>query len=664
MCGIAGFWRKKGGSADDSRVTARKMADRIAHRGPDDWGAWVDDSVGVALAHRRLSIVDLSSAGHQPMISASGRNVLIFNGEIYNHMSLREELGAGWRWNGHSDTETLLAGFEHWGLEATLKRSVGMFAIAVWDRAERRLVLARDRFGEKPLYYGWAGGAFVFGSELKALRCFPGFDNPVDRDVLGMYLKFCYVPAPYSIHRGIYKLEAGCVLTLSAPDLVSQPPGALFAPALNHSLKIERFWSFAETVRSGLGNPVQTDIEAVEQLEAALSRSVSLQSIADVPLGAFLSGGVDSSTIVALMQAQSTRPIRTFTIGFEDAGFNEAEYAKAVAKHLGTDHTELYVSPQQARDVIPRLPELYCEPFADSSQIPTFLVSQIARKHVTVSLSGDGGDELFSGYNRYVWGSRIWNRLSWMPPFIRRGLGQGIQIVPAGAWDWMGGKLPGAAGIARLGDKAHKLAHRLRSVNSLDDLYRSLVSEWTPELAVVPGARPLPTLLDDAAAVRGIVAPENRMMVWDALTYMTDDILCKVDRAAMGVSLETRVPFLDHRVVELAWRVPLSMKIRGGQGKWALRQVLYKHVPRELIERPKAGFGIPINQWLRGPLRDWAEDLLDESRLKREGYLNAAPVRLKWSQHLKGTHDWTPKIWAVLMFQAWIAEVSPKPPAH
>ena len=528
-----------------------------------------------------------------------------------------------------------------------------MFAFALWDRAERRLFLARDRFGEKPLYYGWVGGNFVFGSELKALRRAPGFDNPVDCDVVALYLQFCYVPAPYAIYRHIYKLEPGCLLSLTMESVAAPPAQALFAPARHGGLTIERYWSLPEVVRAGLADPLVDEREAIDALEQALARAVSQQSLADVPLGAFLSGGIDSSTIVALMQSQSQRKVQTFTVGFEEAGFNEAEHAKAVAAHLGTDHTELYLTARQTREVIPDLPRLYCEPFADSSQIPTHLVARMARRHVTVVLSGDAGDELFGGYNRYFWGRRIWSRVNWLTPGARRRLGAALQYVPVAAWDTLGTAVPARRGVARLGDKAHKLARHLRCVNSLDDLYRSLVTEWPMDAGVVLGAKRLPTLLDAAEAVSGVHASEQRMMLWDTLTYLSDDILCKVDRAAMGVSLETRVPFLDHRVAELAWRIPLHMKIRDGQGKWILRQVLYRHVPKALIERPKAGFAIPVGQWLRGPLRDWAESLLAPERLRREGLLDAVQVDAVWRQHLAGTHDWTARLWAVLMLQAW-----------
>lgn len=653
MCGLTGVLATRLPATE----ALGRMTEALRHRGPDDGDVWTDAEDGIALGHRRLAILELSPAGHQPMHSACGRYVLAFNGEIYNHLDLRlalEGVGHAIGWRGHSDTETLLGCFVAWGVRATLERAVGMFAIALWDRSERRLHLARDRFGEKPLYYGWTRGAFVFGSELKALRRYPGFDNPIDRDVVALYMQFCYVPAPYAIYRDTYKLEPGCVLSVSLAEVAAPPTSALFAPARHGGLAIECFWSLSAVARAGLANPIQDEREAIDQLEATLSNAVGQQSIADVPLGAFLSGGIDSSTIVALMQAQATRPVRTFTIGFDDAHFNEAEYAGAVARHLGTDHTELYVSPQQARDVIPHLPDYYSEPFADSSQIPTFLVAQMARQHVTVALSGDAGDELFCGYNRYFWGQRIWGRVSWMPPKARRTLGSLVRQVPPGAWDAIGRGLPKRAKIARLGDKAHKMAHRLENVSSLDDLYRSLVTEWTADSGIVHGARRLPVLLEDPNAVAGISDSENRMMMWDALSYLPDDILQKVDRAAMAVSLETRVPFLDHRVAELAWRIPLNMKMRDGRGKWILRQVLYRHVPSQLIERPKAGFGIPINQWLRGPLREWAEYLLDESRLNASGLLSAAPIRQGWQQHLAGTHDWTARLWTVLMFQAWL----------
>ena len=625
------------------------MALAIRYRGPDDAGAWVDAEAGIALGHRRLSIIDLSPAGHQPMLSSCGRFVLAFNGEIYNHLVLRSELeksGVSPVWRGHSDTETLLAGFAAWGVEATLQRSVGMFSIALWDKVEGCLTLARDRFGEKPLYYGWVssafGQAFLFGSELKALHAYPGFDNPISRGALALFMRHCTVPAPYSIYEDVFKLQPGVILNLRKKDFAGRSPS------------LEPYWQLTDAVHKGQSDLILDEKEAITNLEGVLRQAVAEQVVADVPLGAFLSGGVDSSTIVALIQTQSQRPVETFTVGFDDAGFDESHHALAVARHIGTNHHEIRLTSDDARLVIPLLPQLYDEPFADSSQIPTYLICQTARQNVTVAISGDGGDELFGGYNRYFWAERIWKRLAWMPSTLRMVLGNGIQVLPIEQWDALGRKLKGADAVERLGDKAYKLAYRMKTVKSLDDLYRSLVTEWPKEIDLVKGASHLSTLLDESNLVKGISESEHRMMLWDTLTYLPDDILTKVDRAAMGVSLETRVPFLDHRVVELAWRLPLSMKIRAGQGKWALRQLLYKYVPRELIERPKAGFAIPVGQWLRGPLRGWAEALLDERRLEQEGYLNPLPIRLAWQQHLSGKFDWTTRLWTVLMFQAWL----------
>jgi asparagine synthase (glutamine-hydrolysing) len=646
MCGIAGFFSTNSNLDVSTEELITRMTLAIAYRGPDDMGVWTDDRAGIALGHRRLSIVDLSDAGHQPMHSNSERYVMSFNGEIYNHLDLRAEL-EGIAWRGHSDTETLLAGFEAWGVIETLKKAVGMFAIALWDKQTQTLTLVRDRFGEKPLYYGWVNGAFVFGSELKALRAFPGFDKPVSREALAQYMRFSYVPAPLSIYQDIYKLEPGCLLTLDGLSHI----------ACNDSLKITKWWSLAEVVQAGKKNQITDEVEAVDELELCLAKAVKLQSLADVPLGAFLSGGVDSSAIVALMQQQSTRPVKTFTVGLEEAGFDESPYAKAVAQHLGTDHSELFVSFVEAQAVIQELPNMYDEPFADSSQIPTHLVCKAARQYVTVALSGDAGDELFGGYNRYFWGSRIWNKLAWMSYPVRQTLGKAIANVPVGVFDVLGkplnALLPGSQGISLLGDKAHKLAARLQGVRNMDDFYMSLVSEWQDPGSVVKGAG---GKADEIIHVPANLSSEEIMMYLDSMTYLPDDILCKVDRASMATSLETRVPFLDHRVAELAWRLPLHMKIRDNRGKLVLRQVLDKYLPRELIERPKAGFGIPVGQWLRGPLRDWAEALMDEQRLQGEGYFYPAPIRTRWAEHLSGKRDHTPKLWAVLMFQSWLEE--------
>lgn len=643
MCGIAGALTLV--ESPDLSTAIRAMTDTLRMRGPDDEGLWIDEERGIGLGQRRLSVVDLTPAGHQPMQSACGRFVITFNGEIYNHADLRKEIEAKWQapvWRGHSDTETLLAAITTWGLAGTLKRVTGMFALALWDREAGVLNLVRDRVGEKPLYYGWVNGAFLFGSELKALRAYPGFSNAIDRNALDTFLRWSSVPAPYSIYEDIWKLEPGTILSLSLPAARERKP------------LIERYWSLPDIAHAGLRQPFVSEDEALMSLESALRRAVSLQSLADVPLGAFLSGGVDSSTIVALMQSQSSRPVQTFTVGFDEDGFDESVHARSVARHLGTDHHELRVHADDARTVIPALPVMYDEPFADSSQIPTYIVCRAARKQVTVALSGDGGDELFGGYNRYLWSKKIWRRVSWMPLGLRRQLGAAITAVPINNWDRWSGVLPRLCGIPMLGDKAHKLAHRLTTVDGIDDLYRSLVTEWPDKTPLVKGAARLPTLTDQSKLVLGMQDEENRMMLWDAITYLPDDILTKVDRAAMSVSLETRVPMLDHEVIALAWRLPLRMKIRDGQGKWALRQILYKYVPREMIERPKAGFAIPIGAWLRGPLRGWAEQLLAQERLRSEGYFNPEPIREAWVQHLTGRFDRTTKLWGVLMFQAWL----------
>lgn len=656
MCGLTGLLDADGSTFGDIRGRIAAMTGPLSHRGPDAEGVWIGE--GVALGHRRLAILDLSAAGAQPMISACGRWIIVINGEIYNHLDLRRELeaaGAALTWRGHSDTETLLAGIAHWGLDETLRRATGMFALALWDRRERRLSLARDRMGEKPLYWGWAGRSIVFGSELKALRAHPGFPGGICRAALAQYLRFTYVPAPRSIHPGIFKLEPGTVLEIAghAPATVPSEP---LRPGEQHgSLSIRRYWSLNDVMEMGCRTLLTDEEEAIGTLEHTLKTAIGRQMVADVPLGAFLSGGIDSSLITALMQEQSPAPVKTFTIGFENPAFNEAPHAAAVARHLGTDHSEMTVTEHDAREVIPQLPDLYDEPFADSSQIPTFLLCRAARANVTVALSGDAGDELFGGYNRYFWGPRIWQRLSWMPPALRRGVGAGIRAIPIPAWDRMGHML-GRVGGPRImwpGDKAHRLARRLQEVNSLDGLYRSLVSEWDGA-ALVRGLQKEPrSLLDDSLPACLDDDPVARMMAQDMRSYLPDDILCKVDRAAMGVSLETRVPFLDPAVIALSMRLPARMKIRDNQGKWALRQILFRRVPRELIERPKAGFAIPIGDWLRGPLRPWAEDLLTPARLEQDGFLDPGPIRKIWMEHKSGRRDGTPRLWAILMFQAW-----------
>ncbi len=622
------------------------MAAALHHRGPDDGGVWTEPEAGLALAHRRLSILDLSPEGHQPMASTCGRYLIVFNGEVYNFRELRQELDrlGPTRWRGHSDTEVMLAAIAFWGVEAALRRFVGMFAFALWDRGKRTLTLARDRLGEKPLYYGRQGGAFLFGSELKALRAHPDFRGEIDRNTLAMLLRFAYIPAPFSIYRGIRKLPPGSYLTLSHQALGDAEPVV--------------YWSAREAAERGAADPFTgTEQGAADELERRLGAAVGGQMVADVPLGAFLSGGVDSSTIVALMQAQSSRPVRTFSIGFWEPAFNEAKHAKAVARHLGTDHTELYVTPEQALGVIPRIPTLYDEPYGDSSQIPTVLVSELARRHVTVSLSGDGGDELFGGYNRYFWAPDIWRRLSWAPRALRRALAAALTTAGPATWDRLfhalGPLLPAALRYANPGDKVHKAAGIL-ATKSPEEIYWGLVSQWKEPEAVVPGSREPATVLNDPAGWPDLAGFQQRMMYLDQVTYLPDDILVKVDRAAMGVGLETRVPLLDHRVVELAWRLPLSMKIRGGECKGLLRRVLYRHVPKELIERPKMGFGVPLAEWLRGPLREWSEALLDEARLGQEGWFAPGPIRARWAEHLSGRSNRAYDLWNVLVFQAWL----------
>ena len=649
MCGFTGYFSGQW-PGEQALPRLARMTATLTHRGPDSDGHWLDADAGIALGHRRLAIVDLSPAGAQPMQSPCGRYVIAFNGEIYNHGVLRTELdklGRVGAWRGHSDTETLLAGFEAWGIQATVERAVGMFAFAVWDRQARTLTLGRDRLGEKPLYYGWQGqgasAVFLFGSELKALRTHPAFAATIDRDALCLYMRHMAVPSPHSIYQGIRKLPPGTLLTVSRQLPDAQPLA---------------YWSGVAVAERGVAQPFTgTPDQAVNALELLLKDAVRQQMMADVPLGAFLSGGIDSSTVVALMQAQSARPVKTFTIGFNEEGFNEAVHAKAVAAHLGTDHTELYVTPDQAMAVIGRLPDLYDEPFADSSQIPTFLVSQMARQQVTVSLSGDAGDELFCGYNRYSLTASLWSKLSQLPLPLRRAAAWGLTRLSPQAWSRLAAHTPLARRWAGLGDKVHRGAGVMAS-RTAGELYLRMVSNWEDPASVVLGGRePATVLTGDAPALAGLSNVE-RMMVLDMLTYLPDDILTKVDRAAMGVSLETRVPFLDHRVVEFAWQLPLHYKLRQENGfqttKWALRQVLYRHVPQVLIERPKMGFGVPIDSWLRGPLRDWAEDLLGEQRLRREGYFNPAPIRQKWAEHLSGQRNWQSPLWSVLMFQAWL----------
>jgi asparagine synthase (glutamine-hydrolysing) len=644
VCGIAGLLDLRADCPDEAlRAAASGMAEALHHRGPDDGGVWTDAPAGIALGFRRLAIIDLTQAGHQPMMSHDGRYVLVFNGEIYNHHLLRRELSEV-PYRGHSDTEVMLAAFSRWGVREATSRFNGMFAFAVWDRHRRVLTLGRDRLGEKPLYFGMIGSRVIFGSELKALRAAPGFAAELDRDSITLFLRHGYIPAPRSVYRGIGKLLPG--------HLVEIIPSGAGTPIA--------YWSAREAAERGLAEPLEGGEEAaLEQLHALLLDAVGLRLEADVPLGAFLSGGIDSSLVVALMQAQRSDPVRTFTIGFAEQGYDEAPHAKVVAAHLGTAHTELYVTPEEALGVIPRLPAMYDEPFADSSQIPTFLVAQLARRDVTVSLSGDGGDELFGGYSRYLLLEQLWARLARVPLPARRTIARGLQRVPADRWDSVfRAARPVLRGRARQehpGDKLHKLARSLGR-DRAEDVYLQLVSLWDDPGALVLGAAEPMTPLTDPTAALSVEAPALRAMHLDSVTYLPDDILAKVDRAAMAVSLETRVPLLDHRLYELAWRLPSAYRIRGGTGKHLLRRVLYNYVPAELVERPKMGFGVPIGSWLRGPLRDWAADLLDPHRLKGQGLLDPAPITAAWRSHLSGTADEKYRLWSVLVLQAWLDE--------
>jgi len=646
MCGIAGFIDPR---TADLESVSRAMARALIHRGPDDGGIWTQRDVGLGLAHRRLSIVDLSPAGHQPMRSESGRYEIVFNGEIYNYQTLRRQLeqAGACAWRGHSDTEILLAAIERWGLHKTLQQCVGMFALALWDRQQRKLSLARDRGGEKPLYYGHSGGAFLFGSELKALRAHPAFQGEVDRDCVALYLRYNYVPEPYSIFKGIMRLPPGTVVEVDSQGNCGKPVA---------------YWKAADLVHGDAPRFAGTDAQATDALELILSEAVALQMVADVPLGAFLSGGVDSSLVVALMQKQSERKVRTFTIGFTEAAYDESQHARAVAQHLGTEHCELLVTPAEAMQVIPRLPTIYDEPFADSSQIPTFLVAQLARQHVTVALSGDAGDELFGGYNRYSWATRVWRAVRLQRP-IRKLTARSIRAIPPHSWarafNLARPFIPKGWQAAQMGNKVHKFAELLEC--SRNELYLTLVSHWNNPASVVRGACEPRTVLTDLMESSGSRPFEECMMYWDLLTYLPGDILAKVDRAAMAVSLETRVPLLDHRVVEFAWSLPLQMRVRRGEGKWLLKQLLSRYVPRSLTDRPKTGFGIPIDSWLRGALRPWAEELLDEARLRREGFFDPKPIREKWQAHIEGGRNWAYWLWDVLMFQAWWQDAGSRP---
>ena len=645
MCGIAGFWRYSANQrADWLEKTALSMANTLVHRGPDDSGVWSDPDAGIAFGHRRLSIIDVSDHGHQPMLSSDGRYVIIYNGEVYNFQEIRQQLGKlGHRFRGHSDTEVMLASFVEWGVGPSLERFNGMFAFALWDRRDRHLWLARDRIGEKPLYYGVQNGILFFASELKAIRAHPDFIPEIDRDALVSYLRFSYVPAPHSIYKSIKKLLPGHLLCIKSPTSEDAS---------------QTYWFLEDAYQSGIREPFHgSDDEAADELESKLKQTVKSRMISDVPLGAFLSGGIDSSTIVALMQSQSDRSVNTFTIGFHEQKFNEAVYAKKVAQHLGTNHTELYVSPQDAMDVIPKLPQMYDEPFADSSQIPTHLISALAREHVTVVLSGDGGDELFAGYNRYIQAKKHWKSIRAVPNNVRKLMSLSMMSVPSNIIETLYKRFeflfPPRSRISLPSEKFRKAAHVI-AMTGLHEVYKRLVSIiYMPEDYARHDTEST-SLLDNTELWNHSRDFVSTMQKLDLLTYLPDDLMAKVDRASMAVSLETRVPFLDHNIVEFVMKLPLELKLHNGVSKRLLRQVLYRYVPEELIERPKMGFSVPIGEWMRDPLQDWAYSLIDFNRLKNEGYFRPEPVLKMWNEHSSGRSNWGHQLWNLLMFQSWL----------
>ena len=646
MCGIAGFLRKEPDTnRDELNTIITKMSNTLVHRGPDDAGAWCDEASGIALGHRRLSIIDLSAAGHQPMVSANGRFVVVMNGEIYNHNELKQEEGiADYPFRGHSDTEVALAAIQNWGIEKAHKEFIGMFAFAVWDREDKTLYLSRDRLGEKPLYYGFLGGSLLFASELKALRVHPDWDAAINNYAIALLARYSYIPAPYSIFREIKKLAPGTILKYSPGKRDMEP-------------ELTTYWSCEEVVLDAISkNRNRDEKEAVDELDMLLTDTIRGKMIADVSLGAFLSGGIDSSLIAALMQKESTVPVKTFSIGFYEKEYNEATYAKEVAEYLGTDHTELYVTPEETWSVIPNIPKLFDEPFSDSSQIPTFLLSELTRKNVKVALSGDGGDELFGGYNRYFAAIELLNNIDKFPSVIRKQLGNAVLWLGASRIDSIykvvKPLLPGKYKFEHLGMKLQQLVKEWDSL-SIDSIYPNMISLWTRPSEIVNGTEDPDILSGFMTTAERIRHFSERMMFLDTVTYLPNDILVKVDRTSMAVSLEVRVPFLDHRIVEYIWNLPDHFKIRNGKGKLLLRQVLDRYVPGRLVNRPKMGFGVPIDHWLRGPMREWAENLISRERLNREGFFNPDPIREKWEQHLEGKLSWHYMLWPVLMFQAW-----------
>lgn len=641
MCGIAGFYSFGARKREEERRSCKAMTEAIAHRGPDDSDVWQDPDAALALGHRRLSIIDLSSGGHQPMASHTGRFVIVFNGEIYNYRSLQADLeAAGHIFKSRSDTEVMLGAFEQWGVNQTLQKLEGMFAFALWDRQERKLHLVRDRFGKKPLYVGWGKESLLFASELKAFHAHPDFEPEISRDVLALYMRYGYVCAPHCIFEGVWQLLPGARMTLDMDSLQCQK-------ILQDQMEV--YWYLPSIVEEAKAHPnVKSERECIEEFEEMFREATHQRMISDVPLGAFLSGGIDSSAVVAMMQSGSDRPVQTFSIGFEEAGYNEAVYAKKIARHLGTQHHEFYVTAQDALNVIPKLPDIYDEPFADPSQIPTYLISKLAREEVSVALTGDGGDEILGGYQRHTHIPAVWKKIGWVPYPLRRGIGALARAVPVGVYDFL------YAGYPQFGRRMHRLAH-LIGLKGPEDVYAYLVGAWpNPEDVVLGGKVPSIPLSEPAWQPQGLSFAE-KMMYGDALSYRPNDLMVKSDRASMAVALELRAPLMDHKLCEYAWRLPQDMKVRGMSGKWLLRQVLKRYVPEELFERPKMGFGIPVSAWLRGPLKDWGAALLDKKKLEEQGYLNADLVWDAWEKHQKGvTADANSMhLWSALMFQAW-----------
>ncbi len=654
MCGIAGlFDPTRSVDPEELRRQVDAMSATLVHRGPDASGAWCDPDHGIFFGHQRLAVVGLGRHGAQPMVSSDGRWVLNYNGEIYNHRELRYRLaGEGIVFRGGSDTEVLVEAVGQWGLERALDAVEGMFAAALWDRAADELHLFRDRFGEKPLYYGWVGRRLAFASELKALRALPGFDVEIDRDAVALYLRHNCIPAPHTIYRGIAKLLPGQLATVDAGSTPGSPP---------HS---RTYWSSYRAVEEARRDPFDGPVEAMaDRLEAVLSESVAARMVADVPVGAFLSGGIDSSMVVALMQQHSDRPVKTFTVGYADRAFDESAEAAAVAAHLGTEHHPLAVTEAEALALVPLLPDIWDEPFGDVSEVPMHLVSALARSEVTVALSGDGGDELFAGYNRHAWLERIWRRSSALPAPLRRVSGSALGHLPPSLVEGAARAAAAVAPRTEVRNPSLKVAKvgKVLEASGPEDAYFSLVSYWDDAESIVLGAGRSVSIASRPDEWPVLDSITEQMLWLDLVGYLPDDILTKLDRAAMSVSLETRVPFLDRGVFELAWSLPTDVKLREGTTKWLLRQVLYRHVPAELIERPKMGFGFPIGAMLRGPLRPWAEDLLDEGRLRRQGLLDPAPVRRAWRQHLAGRRDLAHELWDILALQAWLDRWLPAP---